>query len=46
MILGDRVKAPLQALNDYVTTHRRGVTAAAGLVFGMVLVVSGLIQLI
>jgi len=46
MILGDRVKAPLQALNDYVTDHRRGVTAGACLVFGVVLLVSGLIQVI
>ncbi len=46
MILGDRVKAPLQALNDYVTEHRRGVTAGACLVFGLVLLVSGLIQVI
>jgi Sap, sulfolipid-1-addressing protein len=46
ILLGDRVKAPLQALNDYVIAHRRGVTAAACLVFGVVLLVSGLIQLL
>jgi hypothetical protein len=46
MLLGERVKAPLQALNDYVIAHRRGVTAVACLVFGTVLLVSGLIQLL
>jgi hypothetical protein len=46
MLLGERVKPPLQALNDYVVTHRRGVTAVACAVFGTVLLVSGLIQLL
>ena len=46
MILGDRVKPPLRAVNDYVTEHRRLVTAGACLVFGVVLLVSGLIQVI
>ena len=32
--------------NDYVIAHRRGVTAAACLVFGLVLLISGLIQLV
>jgi Sap, sulfolipid-1-addressing protein len=44
ILLGDRVKAPLQALNDYVIAHRRGATAAACLVFGLVLLVSGVVQ--
>ncbi len=46
MVLGDRVKPPLQRLNDYVIDHRRGVTAVACVVFGVVLLVSGLIQLL
>jgi hypothetical protein len=46
MVLGERVKPPLQTLNDYVITHRRGVTAVACVVFGIVLLVSGLIQLL
>ncbi|HLM27470.1 MAG TPA: GAP family protein [Thermoleophilaceae bacterium] len=46
MVLGNRVKAPLQALNDYVTEHRRGVTAIACVVFGAALLVSGLIQVV
>ena len=46
MLMGERVKPPLQALNDYVIAHRRGVTAVACVVFGIVLLVSGLIQLL
>lgn len=44
-VLGERARPTLDAINSYVTDHRRGVTAAACVVFAVGLAVSGAVQL-
>jgi len=46
MALGDRARPPLDAINRWVTEHRRGFTATLCVVFGLVLAGLGLIQLL
>lgn len=45
-LLGERVRPALDALNAFVTEHRRGVTATACVVFAVVLGISGAVQML
>ncbi len=45
-LLGERARPTLDALNAFVTEHRRGVTATACVVFAVALGISGAAQIL